>query len=950
MRNYLYNSTTMKTILLLLAGGCYVFLSANAYASTDKIGGLLNEFEDANSTQRRQVANRLFGVLNRDGFFEEPYSMPNGWQMDSVCAEVWYCAGQYYFFKQEYSKGITYSSKALPLLSKGKNIEKYADCMSFLSSCYFRISDYANAIKYAKKVLELDKKSGDKSTISSDLNNIAAIYLASQRPKEALPYALEAIKNSTDADDSLRMAIQMGMASEIYESLHNSNKALEYAWKAYHIDTLQHRMDKAAIRLCQISAPLISLKRYDEAERLLSQALPELEKASNRQSYSIACNQLGNIALVHNETLKAAAYFNKALPFFRERGDFFNESKSLEGLYKALKHKDPDKAMECIERFCMLKDSIYRHDMQEAISEHNAKYKNEELILKNEYEGKLRHTTIIISVLLIILAIVTIVLLVNINRKRKQKHDAIKQAEQMRTNFFTNISHEFRTPLTVIQSAAQELIRCSPEDSTVRRNALDILRHEKGLLNLINQILDIAKMTSAIEQEAQWKHGDVVEFITMLCESYRAFVTNKGLELIYSPQQKSVQMDFIPDYMLKIMQNLITNAVKFSHADSKVLVSTRVKGQSLQIYVSDMGIGMTEEQKKNIFKPFYQASNDTHNIGTGIGLSLVKLAVDKMKGSIEVHSALGEGTVFIVTLPLSKDGEVVESTDVKQYAEVNLSDNLEDALVDLHDDDCSESDATRILIVEDTPEVALYMSRQLSPDYKYYYAANGKEGLEKAERLVPDVIITDVMMPDMDGFDMCRQVRNTELLNHIPVIMVTAKATHEDRLRGLEAGADAYLEKPFHADELNVRVEKLLEQRNLLRQKYSQEVEEEKEHEREQESSFVHDANKIFLAKVTDAVRDMLKEGKIDYDMLAYNLCLSRAQLNRKIKAITGYTTTDLILQIRISIAKHLLDSTDEPIWSIAMKCGMDNDSCFCTLFKKSTGITPLQYKNRKRS
>ena len=205
-------------------------------------------------------------------------------------------------------------------------------------------------------------------------------------------------------------------------------------------------------------------------------------------------------------------------------------------------------------------------------------------------------------------------------------------------------------------------------------------------------------------------------------------------------------------------------------------------------------------------------------------------------------------------------------------------------------------------------------------------------------------------MPDMDGFDMCRQVRNTELLNHIPVIMVTAKVTHEDRLRGLEAGADAYLEKPFHADELNVRVEKLLEQRNLLRQKYSQQVEEEKVQESEQESSYVHDANKIFLAKVTDAVREMLKEGKIDYDMLAYNLCLSRAQLNRKIKAITGYTTTDLILQIRISIAKHLLDSTDEPIWSIAMKCGMDNDSYFCTLFKKSTGITPLQYKNRKRS
>lgn len=210
------------------------------------------------------------------------------------------------------------------------------------------------------------------------------------------------------------------------------------------------------------------------------------------------------------------------------------------------------------------------------------------------------------------------------------------------------------------------------------------------------------------------------------------------------------------------------------------------------------------------------------NIGTGIGLSLVKQVVEAMHGKIELHSAVGHGTTFVVSLPLKSKEKTPMALDKSKIARPEIL--VEENIFPPEDDD-DDKDTIRILIIEDTPAVSHYMMRQLSPDYSFYFALTGDEGLEKAKNIVPDLIITDIMMPGMDGLELCRQVRESELLNHIPVIMVTAKASSEDRLKGLEAGADAYLEKPFRADELKVRVEKLLEQRQLLRQKYSQVIE-----------------------------------------------------------------------------------------------------------------------------
>ena len=501
-------------------------------------------------------------------------------------------------------------------------------------------------------------------------------------------------------------------------------------------------------------------------------------------------------------------------------------------------------------------------------------------------------------------------------------------------------------------AAAQELNQDSEPESMTYQNATAILRHESRLLNLINQILDVAKMGSADVKSAQWRHGDIVEFVKVLCDGLRSYAAEKGINIIYAPAEEHMEMDFIPDYVQKIICNLVSNAIKFSEKDATVYMVSRASVSQIQLIVCDTGIGMSPVQKENIFTPFYQASENSINAGSGIGLSVVKIAVEKMGGQIEVHSATGEGSIFIVTLPMARNESDVKTFDLTEYFKNDSFSKTEKACSCLpetnSDDNLQEDDVPRILIIEDTTEVARYMMRQLNPKYHYIFAANGCEGFEKAIQTVPDIIITDIMMPCMNGFELCKAIRESELLNHIPVIMVTAKASHEDRMRGLESGADAYIEKPFHADELNMRVEKLLEQRRALQNKYSKVSQ--KKTENEEKIPVISEPDKNFLTKVTDAVKSQISGGKIDYNLLASALCLSRAQLNRKIKAITGETTTDLILKIKISLAKNLLDNTDKSIIEIAMDCGMDSDSYFCTIFKKATGLTPLQYRNRNNA
>ena len=548
-----------------------------------------------------------------------------------------------------------------------------------------------------------------------------------------------------------------------------------------------------------------------------------------------------------------------------------------------------------------------------------------------------------LNLLVILTLSMLVVLLVNIIRSRQRKHRMQVELQEAKDRFYTGITHEFRTPLTVIQSAAQNIMRHCPPDSVIHDDAANIIWYGNIVLNLINRILDTAKMVSGNLLAPEWKHGDVVPFITMVCDSYGLYAADKGIRIVYKPREESVEMDFVPDYLHKVLQNLITNSIKYSPRNSEIAVSSEVTANKFILCVTDRGIGMTPEQKSNIFKAFYQASDDAGDCGTGIGLPLAKLLLDAVGGNIEAFSLENEGTTFVVKLPLSHGSGTFETVDKDDWREMTMV--MPERPVQLQDDDSENVDAVRILIIEDSMAVARYMSAQLNPDYQFFFAANGEEGLRKATDLVPDLIITDILMPGIDGLELCRLIRASELLHHIPVVMVSAKATHEDRIKGIEAGAEAYLEKPFHADELSIRVDKLLEQRKSLREKYIRDLEDGEIGKTPEVAS----GDRAFMTRFVDLAMKRIQDNDMDLNALAADLGFSRTQLNRKIKAISGMTTTGYIVNLRVRLAKSLLRSGENlTVNEISYRCGIDDVPYFITMFKKATGMTPTQYRRRR--
>ncbi len=834
--------------------------------------------------------------------------------------------GRIFRDKSRFIESIGIHKKGLEKAVEIKDTIQVVQALNNIATNYRRMGILDEAAVYHYQALSICDAYGDKESDVArknrviSLNGIGNIHMTMQNYEKADSVLRQALAGEHSLGSDLGQAINYANLGSIFEAREQMDSALFYYHQSMRFNQQAH--SELGIALC-----LGHFGRLYEKSGDLDSALIEYRHAYDISSSSNdvwhwleSCLSIARVNIAKGNLGIAANYLHKA-----EKAA--NEINSLEHIAEAyrleylvsLKTGNINKALDYYILSQQYSDSV--NNEKNLVQMQNTRINYERELKKTEIgqmqkdfliERAQRRTYAVGFTIIFIIACLIIALLVYINRLRSQKNKIIRQSEKMRATFFTNITHEFRTTLTVIQGAAQELIQDSEPESMTYQNATAILRHESRLLNLINQILDVAKMGSADVKSALWRHGDIVEFVKVLCDGLRSYAAEKGINIIYAPAEEPLEMDFIPDYVQKIICNLVSNAIKFSEKDATVYIVSRASVSQIQLIVCDTGIGMSPVQKENIFTPFYQASDNSINAGSGIGLSVVKIAVEKMGGQIEVHSAMGEGSIFIVTLPMARNESDVKTFDLAEYFKNDSFSKTEKACSCLpetnSDDNLQEDDVPRVLIIEDTTEVA----------------------------------------PCMNGFELCKAIRKSELLNHIPVIMVTAKAAHEDRMRGLESGADAYIEKPFHADELNMRVENLLEQRRMLQNKYSK-VTHEKATE-EDDTSVITDPDKNFLTKVTDAVKSQISGGKIDYNLLASALCLSRAQLNRKIKAITGETTTNLILKIKISLAKNLLDNTDKSIIEIAMDCGMDSDSYFCTIFKKATGLTPLQYRNRNNA
>ena len=525
--------------------------------------------------------------------------------------------------------------------------------------------------------------------------------------------------------------------------------------------------------------------------------------------------------------------------------------------------------------------------------------------------------------------------------KEKEKSEALrlKELDAFKTRFYSNITHEFRTPLTVIQGMVETV------KSNIKKNELNdvekpltlISRNGQRLLQLINEMLALAKLESG-SMDLQLHQTDIIPFVKYLSESFHSLAEEKEINLVVYSEVDSLIMDIDANKLASIISNLLSNAIKFTPELGKIIVHlNKIKNNYTYFFtikVKDNGLGISKEDLTNIFNRFYQVdgSSSHKQEGTGIGLALTKELVELMGGFIVVESTLKNGSTFTIQIPITNNAVVLKEVEVNMeglthstfYSEPIQQQN-------------EETDLPLVLIIEDNFDVAFYLQTCLKGTYKTLHAENGVIGIEMAYKNIPDIIISDVMMPEKDGFEVCKTLKMDQRSSHIPIILLTAKASEKDKLEGLTQGADVYLTKPFNKTELFIRLEKLIAFRKNLIQKYSDSS------YKSLKTETTNDLEAQFLNKVIKCIENNIEDSNFKVIFLAKEIGLSESQLYRKVKALTNTSTAVFIRSVRLQKAKELLQDKRFNIAEVSYKVGFTDPSYFSRVFKDEFGCTPSE-------
>ena len=767
-----------------------------------------------------------------------------------------------------------------------------------------------------------------------------------------------ALAGERQLGSALGQAINYANIGSLFEQRHLADSALLYYQKSMEMNRKANSL--IGIALChthfgrlheRAGAARLAIAEYKKAYAIM-------EKTTDRWHWLESCIALANVYIKEGDNAEALHYLASADKAANALNSLEHRSQVAK-LYYTLYNKEGDcrHALAYYKMSQELGDSVSSEKNLVHMQNMRLRYEHEQRraevdAINQEYQSErtLKLVSIAAALFILLFAAVTTSFLVYALRTRKRKQLVQQQMDEMRLSFFTNITHEFRTPLTVILGYSHMMENGKLPPDTLAEAGRVVSRQGQRLLSLINQLLDISKVKSAVGQP-DWRHGDVVLFVSTIVESYLNLAHTRHIELMYAPKQQTAEADFVPDYLQKVVCNLVTNAIKFSPEGGRVLVTLTVEDGWTTMRVADYGSGIAEADRQRIFEPFYQTSSPQMSIGSGVGLALVKQIVMSLHGSVTLDSSVGKGSVFTVKLPSAAPCQA-ECRPIEIHGDI--ADQLTQQADTPDDDDMQTStpaysdnaNAPLVLIVEDNSDVAKYMSLQLHKHYRLMVASNGEEGLKAAIENVPDLIITDLMMPLMDGYELCRRVKQNEVISHIPVIVVTARTSEEDKLRGLQTGVDAYISKPFSADELTLRVEKLLEKHRLLRQLYMKAA----QTDNDSAADTLRPADRAFVEHFDAAIAEAVTTGDIGVDAIASALCMSGQQLRRKLAAVTGDTPAAYIRRKQIQTAQRLLDDDSSmQISEVAMKCGYYDMSHFTRAFKQVTGMTPSQYKNREK-
>ena len=543
------------------------------------------------------------------------------------------------------------------------------------------------------------------------------------------------------------------------------------------------------------------------------------------------------------------------------------------------------------------------------------------------------------------------------NLENQEMSEKIHELHLMRMRFFTNISHEFRTPLTLILSPTEKLLQSEEisKSEILKDNLTVIQRNGKRLYKLINQLLELPKIDSA-NLKLLVSEGDIVSYAGEIVNLFIDFANSKGIQLQFKTTMKNPIVLFDADKIEKILYNLLSNAIHYSPDEGKIVLEISQDSEFIKIKIKDSGKGIPKEKLAFVFDRFYQIQNNTDSkrMSVGIGLALVQSLVGVYKGKIKVESEVDEGTEFNISLPYKKENfkseEIIEPIILEnplRYSKSMLSYteqyNSELSKIATGDKDVGSNKKVKIVVVEDNIDLNNLLCNELTNDYEVYSAFNGKEGLELVKKELPNIVISDVMMPEMDGIEMCNILKNDIVTSHIPVFLLTAKSEEEHQLEGLVVGADDYITKPFNIKILKLRVFNAIQNRNVLNEQFS------KSTNPIPEGINISTLDHDLLERIISYVENNIEED-ITGDILAVQLGLSKSNLYKKLKNLTGFSVNIYIRNIRLNIAAELLKKGNYSISEIAYAVGFNNPKYFSSCFMKYFGKSPRGYMDNFKS
>ncbi|MEL6255587.1 MAG: ATP-binding protein, partial [Bacteroidota bacterium] len=526
-------------------------------------------------------------------------------------------------------------------------------------------------------------------------------------------------------------------------------------------------------------------------------------------------------------------------------------------------------------------------------------------------------------------------------RNQQREAGRLKELDQLKSHFFANISHEFRTPLSLILGPLKELRKGSLKGDIHSFQDL-MIRNGERLLTLVNQLLELSKLEAG-QLKIDPKAGDINRFIRTLVNSFESLALEKNISFQTSFGLEPVIASFDADKLEKIISNLLSNAFKFSPQggivsfEQNLLPSQDPNQIRLECIISDNGPGIKEEEMRFIFQRFYTKGGDeSRQEGVGIGLALARELVELFKGDIWVKSKEGEGSSFHVLLKLPKANE----EEYEEISDTEIATPLISASEISKSKDLLSAEKPLVLIVEDNADMRLYLWEQLRDPYQIISASSAEDGLKLAKAQIPDLVISDWMLPGMEGTELIHEIRSDFKTSHIPVIMLTAKSSQEDLMEGIEKGADAFVKKPFEADELKLRIEKLIQQRKNLQEVYGKIAE---STSIQITATEVESQEEIFLRRLVEIIEEELDNEEFSIPKLSKEIGMSRSQLHRKLKALTDKSPSAFLRSVRLQHAYELLQQKSGNISEVAIQVGIPNLSYFSRVFSEQFGYPPSE-------